>query len=89
MSLEYGKSNNYVVVLSLIILIIAGGAGLYLYLKKEGFRLYFWHDTAPAKNSSYDLRGDPFRIRPQNTGIFSYSSYIADNHTNHRLPYGP
>lgn len=81
-----GKDNNLVFVISLLIFIAVGALGFYMYFKKESFRLFFWHDTSTSKNSSYDVRGDPLRISPKNTGAFYHSSYAYDNHTNQRLP---
>ena len=79
------KNNKVYLLLITILLVVL----LFNILKrnKETFRLFFWHDTPTSKNSSYDLRGDPFKIRPKNTGIYYYSSYIPDNHTNSRLDF--
>jgi UPF0716 family protein affecting phage T7 exclusion len=56
---------------------------------KEGFsnsiRYMYMYNPIP-RNSSYDVRGDPFKIKKDNEkiGVF-YNSSLEDNHRNLRL----
>ena len=83
-----GLMNKYTGLLAGLLVV-----GLALYFtfapKSEGFRLMFWQASPPSRNSSYDSRGDPFKIRmtkDNHPGIF-YMSKIMDNHRRQNLPY--